>query len=91
MYQNIYIEKSQHGKPTVHLWDDKREDYDGNPNESVLNPNIDTGENDSTDYAIDFLSNGFKLRNASNLDNNSSGTYIYLAFAESPFKYSNAR
>ena len=23
MYQNIYIEKSQHGKPTVHLWDDK--------------------------------------------------------------------
>ena len=24
MYQNIYIEKSQHGKPTVHLWDDKR-------------------------------------------------------------------
>jgi len=23
MYQNIYIEKSQHRKPTVHLWDDK--------------------------------------------------------------------
>jgi len=24
MYQNIYIEKSQHGKPIVHLWDDKK-------------------------------------------------------------------
>jgi len=40
---------------------------------------------------VDFLSNGFKWRGAVNFGNNSSGTYIYLAFAESPFKYSNAR
>jgi hypothetical protein len=39
----------------------------------------------------DFLSNGFKVR-TSNVGWNQSGiTYIYLAFAEQPFKYSNAR
>ena len=40
---------------------------------------------------VDFLSNGFKWRGAVNFGNNSSGSYIYLAFAESPFKTSNAR
>jgi hypothetical protein len=40
---------------------------------------------------IDFLSNGFKLRNSSTDDNASGGTYIYAAFAENPFKYANAR
>ena len=40
---------------------------------------------------IDFLSNGFKIRNNANAMNNSSGTYFYMAFAESPFKYANAR
>jgi hypothetical protein len=40
---------------------------------------------------IDFLSNGFKIRAADNRENRSGSTYIYMAFAESPFKYSSAR
>jgi len=40
---------------------------------------------------IDFLSNGFKLRGDSSTQNGSGGTYVYMAFAENPFKYSNAR
>jgi len=42
---------------------------------------------------FDILSNGFKIRSGSgSSDVNSSGvTYIYLAFAENPFKYTNAR
>jgi hypothetical protein len=43
---------------------------------------------------VDFLSNGFKIRadNANSYWNNVSGnTYIYAAFAENPFKFSNAR
>jgi hypothetical protein len=40
---------------------------------------------------IDFLSNGFKIRAADNRENRSSSTYIYMAFAENPFKFSNAR
>jgi hypothetical protein len=39
----------------------------------------------------DFLSNGFKVRDANNFINASGGTYIYAAFAENPFKYANAR
>jgi len=44
----------------------------------------------STTNDVDFLSNGFKLRHDSR-QNTSGATYIYMAFAENPFKYSNAR
>jgi hypothetical protein len=39
----------------------------------------------------DFLSNGFKLRETYTTINTGSNTYIYMAFAENPFKYANAR
>jgi hypothetical protein len=39
----------------------------------------------------DILSNGFKLRNTGSGINASGGTYIYMAFAENPLKFSNAR
>ena len=39
----------------------------------------------------DALSNGFKLRQPDNDNNASGGTYIYMAFAENPFKNSLAR
>ena len=39
--------------------------------------------------ACDFLSNGFKARTTSTWINASGGTYIYMAFAESPFVNSN--
>jgi hypothetical protein len=44
----------------------------------------------SSGYPIDLLSNGFKLYETGD-PNVSSGTYIYAAFAENPFKYANAR
>ena len=68
-----------------HMWDNKREDYDGNPNDTVLRANNSNAESDSTTYSIDFLSNGFKIRNASDLDNASSSSQIYMAFAQNPF------
>jgi hypothetical protein len=40
--------------------------------------------------ALDFLSNGFKNKADGSL-NTSGGTYIYMAFAETPFNYANAR
>jgi hypothetical protein len=40
---------------------------------------------------FDFLSNGFKLRVSGSYANSSGATYIYMAFAENPFKYANAR
>jgi len=45
----------------------------------------------NTGFPIDELSNGFKVRNTGNGTNRSAGTYIYMAFAESPFKTSLAR
>jgi hypothetical protein len=44
-----------------------------------------------TNYAVDILSNGFKVRSSHITQNNSGDTYIYMAFAESPFKYSRSR
>ena len=40
---------------------------------------------------VDFVSNGFKWRKQKNPFNNNGNTYIFLAFAESPFKYARAR
>jgi hypothetical protein len=52
-----------------------------------LAPNLSNAE--GTDVLFDILSNGFKQRSTSS--NASGGTYIYMAFCENPFKYSNAR
>jgi len=40
---------------------------------------------------LDEVSNGFKLRSSASGTNDSGSTYIYMAFAENPFKYANAR
>jgi hypothetical protein len=39
----------------------------------------------------DFTSNGFKIRTDAGSTNATNGTYIFMAFAEQPFKFSNAR
>jgi len=44
----------------------------------------------TNEYDIDFLSNGFKLRSGDVYENGSGESFIYMAFAESPFKYANA-
>jgi hypothetical protein len=72
------------------IYDNKR--ADDNPIDAVLEANQNQAEVTGTGRGlpIDFLSNGFKVRN-SYAEVGSSYTYIYLAFAEQPFKYSNAR
>jgi hypothetical protein len=46
----------------------------------------------ASNSGVDFLSNGFKLKLAGGGSTNASGyTYIYMAFAENPFKLSLAR
>ena len=62
-----------------------------NPRSYALLANSSAVEDTSnmTD-SIDFLSNGFKFNSGEDTFNG-SGTYVYAAFAESPFKYSNAR
>ena len=46
---------------------------------------------DNTQDILDFTSNGFKLRTNNTSENTSGDTYIYMAFAENPFKNALAR
>ena len=39
---------------------------------------------------VDFLSNGFKVRNTNTDYNDDGETIVFAAFAEAPFKFSNA-
>jgi len=57
---------------------------------SNISPTYDTTEN-SGFAKMDILSNGFKLREDSVFINGSGSGYIFVAFAENPFKYSLAR
>jgi hypothetical protein len=72
------------------LLDNKRNPY--NQVDTALRPNDVAADVVSpTKYAQDFLSNGIKLKTLDTDVNIINGTYIYLAFAETPFKYANAR
>ena len=63
-----------------HMHDNKRVPH--NSNNKTLYTNLSNVEG-TEDF--DMLSNGFKLRESGGGYNASGGTYIYMAFAESPF------
>ena len=71
------------------VWDTKRNTF--NVSNTILSPDT-TAADSSTDVtnSIDILSNGFKVRGATSLTGDAVN-YLYMAFAEQPFKYSNAR
>ena len=71
------------------LFDAARNGY--NVTEQILIPNLSDAEGTSTNNGIDLLSNGFKWRATHTSRNASGSTYIYAAFAESPFQFSRAR
>ncbi len=70
------------------IWDSERDGY--NPIYQHLEIYSADVQNATTnDGVIDILSNGFKIR--SQYSPNNANTYVFAAFAESPFKYANAR
>ena len=74
------------------IFDTSRNTY--NLSTNVLYANLSSAEYTSTGAGfdnIDILSNGFKPRQSNSGVNASGGTYIYMAFAENPFKSSLAR
>ena len=50
-----------------------------------LFPNTTAVEQTDSDNRFDLLSNGFKIRNSGGYTNTNGQTYVYMAFAESPF------
>ena len=67
------------------LHDNKRNTF--NVTDAGLAPNTASAE--FTDVDMDFLSNGVKMRNNTGRSNGTSKTFIYAAFAETPFVNSN--
>jgi hypothetical protein len=80
------ITKSIDSTSDWQMFDDKRVGYNVDNYELEAN---DTATEDTSTEFIDIVSNGFKNRIAT--DPNVAETYLYMAFAESPFKYANAR
>ena len=72
------------------IHDNKREDYNGTTAVLLLNDTRAEQTSAASWGEIDFLANGFKHMRSGD-GNISSSTNIYMAFAEAPFKYANAR
>ena len=69
------------------IFDNKRNGF--NPDLKELKADDQAAETDFD--RADLVSNGFKHRTDFTDNNGSGSTYVYMAFAEQPFKFSNAR
>ena len=61
-----------------------------NVRDNKLNADSSGAEDADSSWNIDLLSNGFKIRSPHIYMNGQNLNFIFLAFAESPFKFSNA-
>jgi hypothetical protein len=78
------VDSSDHWR----IYDNKRHTVNDATNPAIKWNDTDT-EADAGNRNIDFLSNGFKMRDTDVDSNASGGRYLYLAWAETPFKYGN--
>ena len=78
----VMIKKSS-GTNEWGIWDNKRSTF--NVTDDIIYANLDNTEATSNANGLDFVSNGFKIRASGDLFNASSGSYVYMAFAEHPF------
>jgi len=84
----VLIKKSSAAGSWV-LWDNKRNPH--NTCDIDVNPNRDFAEDNYSNHDVDFLSNGFKFTSSDNTTNHNAYKYVFIAFAESPFKNARAR
>jgi len=81
------MQKKTNNSGHWHMWDSTR----NTSNEVTRYLLANANNSEYTDGGLDILSNGFKPRKTGTGLNADGDTYIYLAFAEQPFKYANAR
>jgi hypothetical protein len=84
----LMIRRTDTAGESWRILDTSRSQY--NALRELLSPDTSGAESSVADW-LDIVSNGFKFRVISSGQNASGGTYIYMAFAENPFKYANAR
>jgi len=83
----VMIKSTNYSSRSWNIMDEERGGV--NPSKQVLYANSSGGE-DTYSIRMDVLSNGFKIRHATDTEVNRDGyTYIFIAFADVPFKYSN--
>jgi len=83
----VMVKRSDGGAEDWNIFDNKRPrgTTTGNYINNKLYANQSAAESGNIYDAVDFLSNGFKIRTGRGGTNTSGGTYIYMAFAENPF------
>jgi len=85
----VMVKRSSSSGTNWQILDTKRSTY--NVMADYLYASAANAEAYDTTVGIDSLSNGFKITGTDGNVNTNSATYIYMAFAENPFKYSLAR
>ena len=85
----VMVKRYDGGGQGWNIFDNKRNTF--NLVDEFLIANSSNAEATGGALNLDFLSNGFKFRGSDGGSNYSGYNYIYLAFAESPFKNARAR
>ena len=81
----VVVKNTANASTNHYMWDKKRLGY--NVDNNALYPNTTAAQ--QTNDEVDFLSNGFKIRNSDSGINGSGNQIIYSAFAEFPLVSSN--
>ncbi len=84
----VLIKHSSGAGNNWRIWDSSR--FTSNENKTSIYPSLTNAESVEAN-GIDILSNGFKVRWSDGAINGSAATYVFMAFAENPFKYANAK
>ena len=85
----LVIFKRSSASNSWYMMDNKRNTF--NLTNTYLRPDTSAAEGNAVNSTADFLSNGFKFRGSGTDVNANGSTYIYWAFAKSPFKNARAR
>jgi len=83
----VLIKNSSQNNGWWQMTDNARNPF--NVVDKAIFSNVADSEYNSANYATDFVSNGFKLRNSTAGSNVNGDVYIYMAFAEAPLVGTN--
>jgi hypothetical protein len=86
----VLIKRTDIGGDYWNLMDSKRDIVNVSNATNRLYPNS-INNDEIGNVTVDFLSNGFRIRDTNSNNNGNGMTYVYAAFAEAPFKYARAR
>jgi len=85
----VIVKESVGGNAGGWITYDNKKPTTYNVNQDYLQANDSAAQVNASTYALDFLSNGFKIRASNGVINGSGNEYIYIAFAEFPLVSSN--